>query len=76
MGTWAMTVADIADRVKLSGAVSKFGYKGHPAGFCVACGRKAKQPCEPDAREYPCLFVSCGQRTVYGAEELLLEVQP
>lgn len=40
-------------------------------GFCIACGRKAKQPCEPDAREYPCLFKGCGKRAVYGAEELL-----
>jgi hypothetical protein len=45
-------------------------------GFCAACGRKAKQSCEPDAREYPCLFKSCGQSSVYGAEELLLMVQP
>ena len=45
-------------------------------GFCIACGRKAKQLCESDAREYPCLYASCGQQTVYGAEELLLEIQP
>lgn len=44
-------------------------------GFCVACGRKAKQPCEPDAREYPCQFASCGQHAVYGAEELMFHVQ-
>ncbi len=43
-------------------------------GFCISCGRKAKQPCEPDAREYPCQFKSCGQPTVYGAEELLFHV--
>ena len=45
-------------------------------GFCAACGRKAKQNCEPDAREYPYLFKSCGGNTVYGVEELLLMVQP
>jgi hypothetical protein len=45
-------------------------------GFCIACGRKAKQPCEPDAREYPCGFKGCnGGKTVYGAEELLFMVQ-
>jgi hypothetical protein len=41
-------------------------------GFCVACGRKAKQNCEGDAENYPCLFKSCGQAAVYGAEQLLL----
>lgn len=45
-------------------------------GFCTSCGRKAKQPCEPDAAGYPCLYPSCGQPTVYGAEELLLMTQP
>lgn len=44
-------------------------------GFCTSCGRKAKQNCEPDARDYPCQYRSCGQSTVYGAEELLLMVQ-
>lgn len=43
-------------------------------GFCIACGRKAKQPCEPDAREYLCQFKSCGKNAVYGAEELLFMV--
>lgn len=44
-------------------------------GFCIACGRKAKQPCEPDARAYPCQFKACGKNAVYGAEELLFMVQ-
>lgn len=43
-------------------------------GFCIACGRKAKTPCEPDARDYPCSFKSCGARAVYGAEQLLFLV--
>lgn len=43
-------------------------------GFCKACGRKAKQNCEPDARHYPCQFKTCGQNEVFGADELLLEV--
>jgi hypothetical protein len=38
-------------------------------GFCLACGEEA-EGCEPDARHYVC--ESCGQRQVYGAEELLL----
>ena len=37
-------------------------------GFCLACGTEA-YGVEPDAREYPC--ESCGERKVYGAEELL-----
>jgi hypothetical protein len=41
-------------------------------GFCHACGRKAKQNVEPDARAYPCAFKSCGQFAVFGAEETLL----
>jgi len=41
-------------------------------GFCIACGRKAKQPCEPDASEYPCGYKACGKPAVYGAEEVLL----
>ena len=43
-------------------------------GFCIACGRKAKQNCEPDARAYPCEFKSCGKSAVYGAEELMFHI--
>jgi len=38
-------------------------------GFCVACGIEV-EGVEPDARRYKC--ESCGEKTVYGAEELLL----
>ena len=44
-------------------------------GVCLTCGRTAKQPCEPDARQYPCLYKTCEQPTVYGAEEVLFMVQ-
>lgn len=40
-------------------------------GFCVSCGEEAHNV-EPDAQEYPC--ESCGERQVYGAEEILLGV--
>lgn len=40
------------------------------SGFCLDCGAEAEQPCEPDAREYECS--ACGQKKVYGAEELIL----
>jgi hypothetical protein len=37
-------------------------------GFCIACGEEA-DGCEPDARRYKC--EACGERAVYGADELL-----
>lgn len=42
-------------------------------GFCNACGEEAFA-CEPDARGYEC--EACGERAVYGAEELLFEITP
>jgi len=38
-------------------------------GLCVACGHE-QEGCEPDARRYEC--EACGERQVYGAEELVL----
>jgi hypothetical protein len=40
-------------------------------GFCLACGHK-QGGVEPDARRYAC--ESCGERQVYGAEELMLSL--
>jgi Zn finger protein HypA/HybF involved in hydrogenase expression len=40
-------------------------------GFCLACGAEAYNV-EPDARKYEC--ETCGERKVYGAEELLLRM--
>jgi hypothetical protein len=40
-------------------------------GFCTACGEEAYEV-EPDARRYRC--DSCGERQVYGAQELLFMV--
>lgn len=40
-------------------------------GFCIACGEEA-EGCEPDACQYEC--EGCGERCVYGAEELLLRL--
>jgi Zn finger protein HypA/HybF involved in hydrogenase expression len=40
-------------------------------GLCLACG--AERPnTEPDARRYEC--DECGAKQVYGAEQILLEV--
>lgn len=38
-------------------------------GICLACGNE-QDGCEPDARRYEC--EACGERQVYGAQELLL----
>lgn len=40
-------------------------------GFCIACGEDA-DGCEPDARRYQCEV--CGQRQVYGAQEVLMMI--
>ena len=40
-------------------------------GFCLICGAEA-EGCEPDARKYEC--EACGEKQVYGAEELLMMV--
>jgi hypothetical protein len=39
--------------------------------FCISCGAE-RDGCEPDARNYPC--DECGQRTVFGAEEIVMMV--
>ena len=40
-------------------------------GFCLACGEEA-EGVRPDARRYKC--EACGEKAVYGAEELLLMI--
>lgn len=42
-------------------------------GICIHCGAE-QFGCEPDARRYPC--EACGERKVYGAQELLFRMQP
>jgi predicted RNA-binding Zn-ribbon protein involved in translation (DUF1610 family) len=42
---------------------------GESLGFCLACGAEA-HGVEPDARKYLC--ENCGERRVFGAEELLM----
>jgi len=42
--------------------------RGDNLGLCVACGEEA-HGVEPDARRYIC--EACGERSVYGAAELL-----
>jgi hypothetical protein len=38
-------------------------------GICLACGEE-QGGCEPDARNYEC--ESCGEKQVFGAEELIV----
>jgi hypothetical protein len=40
-------------------------------GFCLACGEEA-EGVQPDARRHKC--EACGEKAVYGAEELLLMI--
>lgn len=40
-------------------------------GFCIKCGAE-REGCEPDMEKREC--ESCGERAVYGAEELLLHM--
>lgn len=41
-------------------------------GYCKTCKKWTAECVEPDAREYPCPV--CHSHTVYGAEEILLEL--
>lgn len=41
-------------------------------GLCLACGNE-QDGCEPDARGYTC--DACGERRVYGSDELLISGQ-
>jgi Zn finger protein HypA/HybF involved in hydrogenase expression len=40
------------------------------AGYCTKCEDITHDCCEPDARRYEC--PECGNKTVYGLEELLI----
>jgi hypothetical protein len=58
-----------AERV-LAAVESQFNSLDDP-GFCIACGTD-QEGCEPDMRRGYC--ESCGERAVYGAEELLIRL--
>jgi hypothetical protein len=57
------------ERVLAAVEESMFGLGN--AGFCLGCGADA-DGCEPDARKYKC--EECGERKVYGAEEVMMMV--
>jgi hypothetical protein len=55
-------------KVTLDQIMAAIGSGGY-IGFCLACGFE-QEGVEPDARKYVC--ESCGEKKVYGAEELLI----
>jgi len=59
------------DRVMKAAEDQMFGIEN--PGFCIACGAD-HDACEPDARNYECIH--CGERQVYGAQELLIMMVP
>lgn len=54
---------------ELNDALRRQGSTTDNPGFCLACGEEV-DGVEPDARGYECEV--CGERKVYGAEEVLL----
>ena len=54
---------------RITAAVERAQRSTDNPGFCTACGIEV-EGVEPDAEEYEC--ESCGERKVYGAEQLLL----
>ena len=59
---FAVTLDQVLDAVE----------SGESIGLCIACGAESFGV-EPDARKYIC--EECGKHTVYGAEELLFQLQ-
>ena len=54
---------------RLFNAVERAQFGTDNPGFCLACGNE-QEGCEPDARNLEC--EECGQRQVFGAEEILM----
>lgn len=56
---------------KITDAVRRQLFGLDNPGVCIECGNE-QEGCEPDARNYEC--ESCGERQVFGAAELLMEI--
>lgn len=54
---------------RLTEALQRYNEVLDNPGFCIRCGEEA-EGVEPDATAYEC--DACGERGVYGAEELML----
>lgn len=65
--TWHASVTD----TRIIEAATRRNHSLDNPGFCLACGADA-EGVEPDARHYEC--ESCGEKAVFGAEELLMEI--
>jgi predicted RNA-binding Zn-ribbon protein involved in translation (DUF1610 family) len=64
--TRAIVPAKVISQKRIMRAIES----GESVGFCTSCGAEA-YGVEPDAHDYKC--ESCGQMTVTGAEELLMQ---
>lgn len=67
----AMKMHKSLTAAKIIMAVQRWNTGLDNPGFCIACGNE-QEGCEPDAREYEC--EACGEKKVYGASELLMEI--
>jgi predicted RNA-binding Zn-ribbon protein involved in translation (DUF1610 family) len=67
-----MTTKLIHLQTLLDKAMDIIASDSHGEGVCAACGATGRHLfyVEPDARKYEC--DTCGEHTVYGAEEIVL----
>lgn len=65
------TIADFLRRIGGMRALTAAMAADDCRGYCLRCGDEA-YGVEPDARQYRC--ESCGQRGVYGAEEIVIHL--
>lgn len=70
-GGIAMKMHKSITQEKIEDAVEREMFGLDNPGFCIKCGNE-QEGCEPDARNYEC--ESCGEREVFGAAELLMEI--
>ena len=64
-----MNIHPSITRDRVFDACERHHYSLDDPGLCIACGAE-QGGCEPDARCYAC--EACGEKQVYGADELLL----
>ena len=64
-----MKIHSTITEARVMDAVERHMHSLDDPGFCIACGADANGV-EPDARKYKCEI--CGEKAVYGAEELLI----
>ena len=62
----SLTLARVMD------GIERYQLDNENPGFCLVCGDE-QGGCEPDARKYKC--EACGEKAVYGAEEIMWQHQ-